>query len=177
MTLLAKRYATALHLAAQGQRAADAVDGDLQALAAGLAAPSARTLLLSPDLGAAERDRLLERLGAGRHALVQNLLGVLRERRRLDVLFDLAPAYHALRLHDRGEVEGVAESARPLDASAMSSLAALASRLSGKKVSLTANVQPELLGGVRLRVGNVLYDGSMKSALDQLEQQLLQAQL
>ncbi|MBL9078772.1 MAG: ATP synthase F1 subunit delta [Planctomycetes bacterium] len=175
MTLLAKRYATALHLLARQQGAVDAVAADLRALHAALSAPAARALLTSPDVRATERAQVLQKLGQGRHALVQNLLGVMQHRRRLPVLFDLHPEFHALQLADRGEVEGVAESPHALDAATVQALQALAGRLSGKKVSLTVAIRPELLGGVRLRVGNVLYDGSMAAALTQLEQKLLQA--
>ena len=54
-------------------------------------------------------------------------------------------------------------------------LEALAGRLSGKKVRLAVAIRPEVLGGVRLRVGNVLYDGSLQSQLGQLAQKLAQA--
>lgn len=175
MTLLAKRYATALHLLAQEQGVVDAVERDLAALHAALGTPAAQALLTSPDVRASEREQVLQKLGAGRHPLVQNLLGVLQHRRRLPVLFDLHRAFHELRLADRGEVEGVVETPHPLDDAALASLQELAGRLSGKKVSLTMAIRPELLGGVRLFVGNVLYDGSMAAALAQLEQKLLRA--
>ncbi|MBL8730483.1 MAG: ATP synthase F1 subunit delta [Planctomycetes bacterium] len=175
MTLLAKRYATALFLLSQQQGAVDAVAADVQVLHAALAGPAARALLTSPDVGAGERARVLAALGRGRHQLVQNLLGVLQHRRRLEVLFDLGPAFHTLLLADRGEVEGVAESPHALGDAELAALQSLAGRLSGKKVALTVVIRPELLGGVRLRVGNVLYDGSMAATLAQLEQKLMQA--
>jgi F-type H+-transporting ATPase subunit delta len=175
MTLLAKRYATALFLLASQQGVVDAVDGDLQVLHETFAQRTAKAMLTSPDVSAAEREQVLQKLAEGRHQLVQNLLGVLQHRRRLEVLFDLYPAFRSLRLADRGEVEGVAESPHALAAEDVAALQELAGRLSGKKVSLTVAIRPELLGGVRLRVGNVLYDGSMAAQLTQLEQRLLQA--
>ncbi len=177
MTLLAKRYATALHLAAKAAGAVDQVGGDVQALHAALASPAARALVTSPDVKVGERDAILQKLGAGKHPLVQNLLGVLQHRHRLEVLFDLHPAYRALLLEQRGEVDGVVETPQPLAAAQIEELAALASRLSGKKVALTVALRPELLGGVSLRIGNVLYDGSMAAVLAQLEQRLLQSAL
>ncbi len=175
MTLLAKRYATALFLLSKQQGAVDAVARDAQVLHEALASPAARALLTSPDVGVAERARVLATLSRGRHELVQNLIGVLQHRRRLEVLFDLHPAFHTLLLADRGEVEGVAETPHALGDAELASLQALAGRLSGKKVSLTVAIRRDLLGGVRLRVGNVLYDGSMAATLTQLEQKLMQA--
>lgn len=177
MTLLAKRYATALYRLAEAARAVPAVADDLAAVHAALQSPAARALLQSPDVTAAERQTVLQKLAQGRHGLLQNLFGVLQHRRRLDVLFDLHPAFHALRLAADGVVEGVVESPRPLGATELQALTELAGRLSGKRVTLTQALRPALLGGVRLQVGNVLYDGSLLSSLEQLEGRLLQASL
>jgi F-type H+-transporting ATPase subunit delta len=118
---------------------------------------------------------VLANLTAGRHPMLANFIGVLQQRRRLEVLFEIYPAFRAIVMAQRGEVEGTAESPHPLDEAQMSSLTALAGRLSGKQVQLHAAIRPELLGGVRLRVGNVLYDGSLRAALDQLASKLSQA--
>lgn len=175
MTLLARRYATALLMAARPAGAVDAILVDLQALHGQVLDKRVRALLGSPDVSAGERTRMIGKLGAGRDKLVQNLLGLLLRRHRLEVLFDLYPAYRSLLMAERGEVEGVVETPRPLDASSLQQVTDLARRLSGQQVALEVQVRPELLGGIRLRLGNVLWDGSLKSALDQLERQMLQA--
>lgn len=172
MTLLAKRYASALFTLAKEKGAVDAVASDLAALHGELHAPGASALLSSPDVAADERAAALAKLTAGRHELVSNLVGVMQHRRRLDVLADLPTAFRDLLMVDRGEVEGVAESAHPLGDDELKVLTELASRLSGKQVVLTAAHKPELIGGVRLVVGNVLYDGSLRAALDQLQDKL-----
>lgn len=175
MTLLAKRYAEAVYASAKGQNAVDTVAADLHAIQQSLAAPAAKALLTSPDVTPAERTTVLDKLVAGRHTLTKNLVGVLQHRRRLEVLFAIADAFTGMQMAERGEVEGVAESAHALSADELAALTTLAGRLSGKKVKLTAAVRAELLGGVRLRVGNVLYDGSLRAALDQLQHKLAQA--
>ncbi len=175
MTLLAARYAGALFALAKETGVAEQVERDLAALHADFATPGARALLTSPDIGSAERGVVLEKIGHGRHQLVQNLIGVLQHRRRLEVIFDIHPAFRGLLLEHRGEIDGVAQTAHPLDATELEHLAALASKLSGKKVTLKAEHTPELIGGVRLMVGNMLYDGSMLTALDQLESRLMAA--
>lgn len=175
MTLLAKRYATALFALAKDKGAADAVASDMAALHGELHAPGASELLSSPDVSVEERANVLKKLTEGRHELVTNLVGVMQHRRRLDVLPDLPTAYRTLYMEDRGEVEGVAESAHPLGADELAGLTELANRLSGKKVVLTSKHNTELLGGVRLIVGNVLYDGSLRAALTQLQDKLQQS--
>jgi len=175
MSLLAKRYAEALFALATKQGVVDAVASDLAAIAAALASPAARALVTSPDVKPEERARVLDKLAQGRSPLVRNTLGVLQHRRRLDALFDLHPEFRALVMAARGEVDGFVESAHPLGADEVGALEALAGRLSGKKVKLTVVARPEVLGGVRLRIGNVLYDGSLQSQLGQLAQKLAQA--
>lgn len=175
MSLLAKRYAEALFALASKQGAVDAVAGDLAAVHAALASPAARALVTSPDVKPEERARVLDKLTQGRNPLVRNAVGVLQHRRRLEALFELGPEFRALVMAARGEVEGVVESAHPLGADEVGSLEALAGRLSGKKVKLAVVTRADVLGGVRLRVGNVLYDGSLQSQLGQLAQKLAQA--
>ena len=172
MTLLAKRYASALFTLAKDKGAVDAVAADLASLHGELHAPGALALIGSPDVAADERAKILGKLTEGRHELIANLVGVLQHRRRLEVLADLPAAFRELWMLDRGEVEGVAESAHPLGDDELEALSDLAGRLSGKKVVLTAAHKPELIGGVRLVVGNVLYDGSLRAALEQLQTKL-----
>ncbi len=174
MSLLAKRYAEALLALGRQHGALDAVAAQVATMHECLASPAARAVLTSPDLTGPQRGELLGKLTAGAHPLVRNLVGVLEHRHRLAVLFDLHHELRQLMMHERGEVEGVVETPRALAEAEMNALGALAAKLSGKKVSLTQMHRPEVLGGVRLRVGNVLYDGSLQAALAQLGQRLLQ---
>lgn len=177
MTLLAKRYASALHLAAKAGNAVEKVESDLRSLHSDLQDRSVQMLLTSPDVKAAQRAVYVEKLANGRHALVQNFLRVALQRRRQNMLPDLYPAYRALCMEERGEVEGVVETPRALGQDDLARLADLAKSLCGKTCVLTQRERPELIGGVRLIVGNVLYDGSVLSSLQQLEQKLLQASI
>ncbi|MFY9343967.1 MAG: ATP synthase F1 subunit delta [Planctomycetota bacterium] len=175
MTLLARRYAAALHALASETGVADAVADGLQQLHVAFADKTVRAVLTSPDVTATERAQFLGKLSRGQHAVLANLIGVLQHRRRLDVLFDLYPAYRELRMLARNEVDCTIESAHALSADEVAAVEALAAKLSGKNVQTTVAVRADLLGGVRLRMGNVLYDGSLRAALDQLEQKLAQS--
>lgn len=175
MSLLAKRYATALHLAAKAAGAVEQVEGQLQSLHLGLQDRAVRDLMVSPDVGEQQRDAVISKLSAGMHPLVANLMRVAQRRRRLSVLSDISPAYSRLCMQERGEIEGIVQTPKPLSAADMQTVQATADRLSGKKCRLSVEVRPELIGGIRLILGNVSYDGSVQSTLRQLEQQLLQA--
>ena len=114
---------------------------------------------------------------AGAHELVLNLVDTVHRRRREVVLFEIYADYRALVMEDRGELEGVLETAHPLPELEFRDLQKLACDLTGKMVSLTVQENPELIGGVRLRVGNTLFDGSVAAALEDLEKQLMRAQI
>jgi len=177
MSLPVKRYATALYRAAEEKGALDAVAGDLESLHAALSDDQVRAVITNPAAPAGVLRSALEKATEGAHELVQNVVRVCLERRRAPVLTEIFPAFQEMARESRGEALGVAESAKSLDDDAVRQLTELASSLSGKKVTLEVAVKPELIGGVRLRVGNTLYDGSVALALEQLHKQLMAAPL
>jgi len=173
MSLIASRYARALFEAASAARAIDAVGEDLGRLEQALENVGLRAQIMEPVTPAELRARTMRELASGAHQLTRNLVEVLLARRRWEILGDLLPAFEALVRVSRGEEVGVVESPHPLDAEQLAALASTASGLSGKKVSLEQSIVPELLGGLRLRVGNTLYDSSVATALEDLERQLM----
>lgn len=177
MTVLAHRYARALFEVAEVREAVDAVAADLKAIDGALADPELRAFVSRSDLSGRAVDALAGRLGDGRHDLVRNLLSALARRRRHGVLLDLCEAFDTLARAARGEVAGVAESARALGDEQRDALRDLAGRLAGRTVHLDFQEDPELIGGVRLRLGNTLYDGSVATQLESLEHRLLGARI
>ena len=115
MTLLAKRYASALFTLAKEKGAADAVAADLAVLHGELHAPGAAELISSPDVPADERAKVLAKLTDGRHELLVNLVGVLQHRRRLEVLAcRRGPGPGRRRPEPRGSASAVRERMRVL---------------------------------------------------------------
>ena len=175
MTLLAKRYASALFLVAQEKGVVDALGSDLHALHEAFQDPDVRAGVTSPDIASGMRRKVLEKLVEGRHGLLQNLVAVVLTRGREAMLPHLWPAWHALVMAANNEAEGLVETPYPLADDDLATLKGLATRLSGKTVTLSTRMVPDLIGGVRLQVGNELYDGSVKNALEQLRRRLLEA--
>ncbi|MHC5063476.1 MAG: ATP synthase F1 subunit delta [Planctomycetota bacterium] len=174
MSLIANRYARALYESASGKEAVEKVQGDLAKLGEALQDEALRALILDPDIPASKRAELLRKLVAEAHVLTRSLIDVLIHRRRFEILDDIPAAYAALVREQRGEELGIVESAQALVEDQLARLEERASKLSGKKVTLEQVTNPELIGGVRLRVGNTLYDSSVASALEELERQLLE---
>ena len=177
MSLLASRYAKALFDAAAARDAVEAVAQDLAVVKQELEDPTVRAMVLDPDTPAETRHRVLLTLGQGRDELTRNLLSVLESRRRCDVLPNLQIAFRRLVMQQRGEVDGLLETAHPPDEDSLRAIQATANKLTGKQVVLTVRENPELIGGVRLRVGNTLYDGSLLSAIEDLERRLMTARI
>jgi F-type H+-transporting ATPase subunit delta len=175
MSLLARRYATALFEVAESRGATAEVLADLDKLAELFGAPAGRAFLTDPNTPRADLEAMLNRVLAGGHELSRNVVGVVLERRREVVLPQLAAELRALARAKAGEAVAVVESARALSSDDQSALRDELARLTKKRIVLDVRVDPELLGGVRVRVGNTLYDGSLLGELAALQQTLLAA--
>jgi F-type H+-transporting ATPase subunit delta len=102
-----------------------------------------------------------------------NLVGMLVERRRVERLPDIAREFGRLLDEHRGVVTAVATSAAPLEAGDVEALRTRVESLTGTQVQLRTEVDPSLIGGVTVRIGDRLYDGSVRGRLERLRNQLL----
>lgn len=177
MSLLARRYARALFESTEEAAATGSVSSDLAALRDAFDDPELRAVVLDPDTTGSVRRKALAKVTANAHELTRNLVGVVLERRRQALLPDLHAAFEALALEKQGIVTGQLETALPLADAERATIERTAAKLVGKTVRLEVRENRDLLGGIRLRVGNTLYDGSVQTALAELEKHLLQGSL
>ena len=173
MSVLGKRYAAALFQAASDAAAIDQVAADLGRVAAALRDGEVRAILFDPWTPRAA----LERIVGGGHELTRNVISVLLGRRRESILPELEEAFADLVRQARGEAVGVVETAKAISDDELRAIEACASATVGAKVSLSVDLNPDLIGGIRVRVGNTLYDGSVATALEDLERRLVEAPL
>jgi F-type H+-transporting ATPase subunit delta len=169
---LATRYATALFELARDAGRLDAVAKDLAELSAMIAAsPELRRLVRSPVLRRAEQgkaiDAVLERAGAA--DLTRRFLGVLAANRRLFALESVIAAFRQILAKSRGELTAVVSTARPLTEPQKTALDAALRRAVGVKVDVETKVEPELLGGMVVRIGSRMFDSSLRSKLQRLQ--------
>ncbi len=170
------RWAEALYALAKKQGALAAVQTDVQRLSTALAGPLGRDAF-HPRLER-EKRRALVIGGAGAlHPLVQNFVALAFDRRREDVLRNIGRAFQRLEHAERGVIEGVVESARPLGAAEMSLLAREVGAHLGKQVTLENKLVPELLGGARVTAGNRMIDWSVQGRLEALRRRMMEAPL
>ncbi|MBE3589757.1 MAG: ATP synthase F1 subunit delta [Firmicutes bacterium] len=169
MSRAARPYAEALFEAAAERRAVEDWDRRLQALAAALD-EEARAFLASPVVPAAKKRAVLVRaLGADAPAPVVRLLELLVERRRIAELPEVISRFHALAEARADQVEAVVETARELDEASRERLEAAVRRLAGDRaVRLVVKPNPELVGGVRVRIADRVFDASVAGKLARL---------
>jgi len=174
----ANRYAKALFdVALQEHADLGQVDRDLQAVVAMLEA--------SPDLAEAsnrgtvteeKRKSLIEAVSRAMTLTVPvtKLLVLLAQTRKLNLLPDLEQAYRERLLAHQNIVRAEVKSAAPLSPDKTKALEESLAKVTGKKVELSVSVDPELLGGVVATIGSTVYDGSVRTQLQRMRQELVE---
>jgi F-type H+-transporting ATPase subunit delta len=170
-----RRYAKALFSLALERGRVDAWSDALERLEQLLRSePELDELLGDPVRTREERHALLVKLVAalGLEAEPANLLFLLGDRNRLDRLGDVLRAFAELADANLGRVRARLTSAVPLEAGALDAIAHRLSQVTHAKVLLDRAVEPAILGGVVARVGSLVYDGSVRTQLDDLKKSL-----
>lgn len=174
---VASRYAEALFRLSKTRGVLEAVRADVERLAAATRPDGALARVFDERLALDARRALARQTTATTTPLVQDFVELLFDKRRVEVLRELGPAFHRRMLEERGAAEGVVESARPLTPEDLAVLArALGPRL-GKELTLSNRTVPELVGGVRVLVGSKMIDASVRGRLEGLRKDLMAAPL
>ena len=170
---LAGRYATALFELARDEKQLEAVGTSLDALKQALAeSPDLRTLTTSPLASRDEALRAVQAVAASMKLdpITTKFLGVVAQNRRLAKLSDIVRAFGLLAAAHRGETKAEVVSARTLDDDQVAAIRDnLKSRL-GRDVAVDLSVDPAILGGLVVKVGSQMIDGSIRTKLDTLAQ-------
>jgi F-type H+-transporting ATPase subunit delta len=170
---VAGRYASALFELADNARSLDQVAEDLRSFRT-MAAESAELarVLASPVIGrAAKSQALLAVLDAvGIKGLTRSFIGTVAANGRARELVAMATAFLTELASRRGETTVAVTSAVPLSPAQLQQLNdSLRSVLGSTKVSIDARVEPEILGGLVVKVGSRLFDSSIRSKLQRLQ--------
>ncbi len=172
---LARRYARALLQLAREADTLDTTGAELTSVAAVFAEPSLRAVVLNPAIEAGARHRVTgDVVGAlGVSRAVGNLARLLADRDRLAILQQVAQAYDALVDIEVGRTRVRIRSAAPIGPAEKQELTELARRLvGGGDVVISAEVDPELLGGVVVDVGGTVWDGSVRTQLEHISKDM-----
>jgi F-type H+-transporting ATPase subunit delta len=169
---VARRYATALFELAGEQDAVDTVRGDLDRFAAMLhESTDLARLVRSPAYSAEEQLRavaaVLDRAGIG--GLAGNFIKLAARNRRLFAIGDMIAAYRALVAQARGEITAAVTVAEPIAGARLDDIKSALREVAGKDVQVDLTVDPALIGGLIVRIGDRMIDTSLRTKLTAMQ--------
>lgn len=132
----------------------------------------------TPRISSSAKKRALEK-AVGEHLplLVLNFVKVVIDKRRQRLIRDIAREFRNLADRHAGRIHVDLTVARPLDDGAVAALGQRLSRSFGKTVTPHVQVRPHILGGVVVRTGDTIYDGSVRRQIEGMRRRLLSAEL
>lgn len=170
-TVVAKRYAKALFELAQQNNIASDVEEQLKQIVQVLEQDQdVVKFLSSPSIDPAKKITVLQSAFGNRvSAVLLNTLELLVVRGRQDIIGAVADAYTKIAGEVLGQAHATVYSANNLSESELAEVTAQFSKITGKKIIAQQVVEPSLLGGVQVRIGDRLYDGSLSGKLARLQ--------
>ena len=170
----ARRYAEAAFQLAARDDALDAYADGLDLAVRMLAGEAATDIVRNPARALRERLDFVNGMLQGRAPEpVLKLVGLLVQRGRIDQLPRVAAEYQRLLNARQGVVEALAVSASPLSADETAALQRKLAEMTGRTVGLRVEVDEALIGGLTVRVGDTLYDASVRGRLERLRERLV----
>lgn len=174
---IARRYARALLDVSSDTGQSDAVADQLAGLVRAFTGHRDLTdVMLNPAYPRTARSKVVEAViqagGKGLSPSVANLLRLLVDRNRLSQLPDISRVYRTLSDAKAGRLRGELVSAAPLGADVLQRLAQTMAKATQRDVVLEPRVDPAVIGGVAAQVGGTLYDGTLRTQLEELRRTL-----
>lgn len=169
LTTVARPYAEAIFAHAAEADKLDLWSEMLAFLSAVVAEPQLQGVIKDPNFGRQRLAELMLAIGGGRlNPEGQNLVRLLVANDRLTVLPEIAALYEVRKNERQGRLDVHITTAYALQAAQKTALAEALQRRLGREVTIAADKDPELIGGVCIRVGDLVIDGSVRNQLRQL---------
>ena len=175
---VAGRYASALFDLAKERGEIERVEGDLGRFEALVnESDDLRRLVMSPAFSADEQSKGVVAVAqrAGIEGLASNFLGLVARNRRLFVVMDMVKAFRTLASRERGEISAEVTSAEPLSDGQENALRDALREAAGRDVSLTKRVDPDLIGGLVVKLGSRQIDTSLRTRLAGMRKAMMNA--
>ena len=172
---LARRYAKAIFDIGSARGDLNKLGQDIRSLAKAMRdSKELDTALTNPAIRRSDRRKVIDGLlkVIGVQTASRNLVYLLLDGERLGTLPGISRALDDMIEAKAGRVAAEVISAKPLDPSQLSQISSALETLSGKKVTVTTRQDPELLGGVVAKLGDTVYDGSLRTQLRTLRDEL-----
>jgi F-type H+-transporting ATPase subunit delta len=175
---VARVYAAALFEAAEEAGRTRPVQDDLAQFVAALAASSAlQGALLDPQVERAAKQRVLADITAGADQLVVNALRLMLQKGRIALVASVQAEYERLAAEAAREVDVEVTSAVELTQTAERELVERVESATGRRVRLTKKIDQSVIGGLVLRIGDVVLDASLRARVEQLRAHIQHAEM
>ena len=169
------QYANALADIALAQGAAEPTATQLNDFGAAYEqSAELRTFLASPAVAIAAKhaviEKIIARLGASR--ILRNFLFIIADSHRTQLIPEIIASFQQVLRQRQGIAEAEISSAVELSAAQKAEFAKTLARLTGKKIETKYSLDPALIGGAVVRIGDTIYDGSLRNRLNQMRARL-----
>jgi ATP synthase F1 delta subunit len=176
MEEIAAVYSRSLFEVASEQNKLDALREQLGAFADALNDNrELQVFFFSPYFSTAEKQDGLDRAISDADPILINFLKLLIENHRMPVIFRVRRGFDELWLRENRRLPVQVTSAVELDQGTVTAIGDRIAEQTGQKIDLTAVVEPDILGGLVVRVGNSILDASIRNRLEQLRKQVARA--
>jgi F-type H+-transporting ATPase subunit delta len=176
MEELAEVYSRALFEVAQDKDVLDDLHEQLGQFADELSTNrDLQVFFFSPYFSSQEKKEGISKMVEGADENFVRFLELLAERHRMPALFRIRRAFDALYAEERKLLPVTVTSAVELDENIVQDIGRKIEEQTGRKVDLTAKVDPYVIGGLVMRVGNMVMDGSIRARLERLRKQVAKA--
>jgi F-type H+-transporting ATPase subunit delta len=171
----AKRHAQAVFQIALEKKEVEKWRSELKTIAATLGDPQLQAILEDPKIRLGDKENLVNKCLPEISQLALNFVYLLVARQRLSILDQIVAEYERMADAHMGLERAKVITAIPIDEEGQKKLSERLAAITGKKIVLTTEVDPAIIGGFVARVGDELIDGSTKAKLEALKRRLIQA--
>jgi ATP synthase F1 delta subunit len=176
MEEIAAVYARSLFEVAKEQNKLDEIREQLGAFADALdETRELQVFFFSPYFSTIEKQDGLDRAVSDADPILVNFLKLLIENHRMPVIFRVRRGFDELWLKENKRLPVQVTSAVTLDSATVDQIGARIAEQTGQKIDITSTVEPDILGGLVVRVGNSILDASIRNRLEQLRKQVARA--
>lgn len=172
----AQRYAKAVFSIGVDSGDFERIGGEIGAVVSAIDGnESLRGILLNPQHDSESKRKVVEAIAGkkGFTSTTKNLLLLLVDKGRLSLLQEIYRSYQILSDEKAGRMNARVVTAAQLSEPLIKEIADSLEKKTGKKVSISSEVEPSLIGGVVIKIGDIIYDGSIKTQLHKLRENIL----
>ena len=166
LATIARPYAEAVFRLAKQGNALPAWSDALNLIATVYEDPQMQAAMANPKVISADIERLLLAICGERiDGVARNLIQLLVHNRRLSVLVEIRELFEQLKLEDEGKVDAKISSAFPMEDAQRQHVVNLLSTRFKRNINATVTVDPDLIGGIKVEVGDKVWDASVRGRL------------